>query len=165
MYMNRIASLFDIEYPVIQGGMVWCSGWRLAAAVSNAGGLGLLGAGSMHPETLREHIRKCRAATDRPFGVNALRLLQFAVLYHRPHHAGGRFGAQGDAFVVAVIEGVHFFADDVGFFADSAFEQAGLFEQRQLQRAVAVAGKDGVDEVVQLLQVAGFGRENVVHPA
>ena len=70
MYMNRIASLFDIEYPVIQGGMVWCSGWRLAAAVSNAGGLGLLGAGSMHPETLREHIRKCRAATDRPFGVN-----------------------------------------------------------------------------------------------
>ena len=57
MYMNRIASLFDIEYPIIQGGMVWCSGWRLAAAVSNAGGLGLLGAGSMHPETLRELIR------------------------------------------------------------------------------------------------------------
>ena len=70
MYMNRIASLFDIEYPIIQGGMVWCSGWRLAAAVSNAGGLGLLGAGSMHPETLREHISKCHAATDRPFGAN-----------------------------------------------------------------------------------------------
>lgn len=68
--MNRITSLFGIKYPIIQGGMVWCSGWRLAAAVSNAGGLGLLGAGSMHPETLREHIRKCLAATDLPFGVN-----------------------------------------------------------------------------------------------
>lgn len=62
--------MFGIKYPVIQGGMVWCSGWRLASAVSNAGGLGLLGAGSMHPETLREHIRKCRAATHHSFGVN-----------------------------------------------------------------------------------------------
>lgn len=68
--MNRICKLFGIKYPIIQGGMVWCSGWRLASAVSNAGGLGLLGAGSMHPEILREHIRKCRAATDKPFGVN-----------------------------------------------------------------------------------------------
>lgn len=68
--MNRICSLFGIQYPIIQGGMVWCSGWRLAAAVSNAGGLGLLGAGSMHPETLKEHIRKCKTATDKPFGVN-----------------------------------------------------------------------------------------------
>ncbi|MCI1648260.1 MAG: nitronate monooxygenase [Bacteroides sp.] len=68
--MNRICSLFGIQYPIIQGGMVWCSGWRLASAVSNAGGLGLLGAGSMHPEILREHIRKCKAATDHPFGVN-----------------------------------------------------------------------------------------------
>lgn len=68
--MNRITSLFGIEYPIIQGGMVWCSGWRLASAVSNAGGLGLLGAGSMHPETLREHIRKCKDATKKPFGVN-----------------------------------------------------------------------------------------------
>ncbi|WP_294619147.1 nitronate monooxygenase family protein [uncultured Bacteroides sp.] len=68
--MDRITSLFGIKYPIIQGGMVWCSGWRLASAVSNAGGLGLLGAGSMHPETLREHIRKCRAATHHPFGVN-----------------------------------------------------------------------------------------------
>lgn len=68
--MNRICDLLGIRYPVIQGGMVWCSGWRLASAVSNAGGLGLLGAGSMHPEVLREHIRKCRAATDKPFGVN-----------------------------------------------------------------------------------------------
>ena len=67
---NRITSLFGIERPIIQGGMVWCSGWRLASAVSNAGGLGLLGAGSMHPETLREHIRKCREATQMPFGVN-----------------------------------------------------------------------------------------------
>ena len=68
--MNRICRLFQIKYPIIQGGMVWCSGWRLAAAVSNAGGLGLIGAGSMHPETLREHIRKCKAATSFPFGVN-----------------------------------------------------------------------------------------------
>lgn len=68
--MNRITSLFGIEYPVVQGGMIWCSGWRLASAVSNAGGLGLLGAGSMHPDTMREHIRKCKAATGRPFGVN-----------------------------------------------------------------------------------------------
>ena len=68
--MNRITSLFGIQYPIIQGGMVWCSGWRLASAVSNAGGLGLLGAGSMHPEMLREHISKCHAATHNPFGVN-----------------------------------------------------------------------------------------------
>ena len=68
--MNRVCELFNIQYPIIQGGMVWCSGWRLAAAVSNAGGLGLLGAGSMHPEVLREHIRKCQAATTKPFGVN-----------------------------------------------------------------------------------------------
>lgn len=67
---NRICELFGIEYPIVQGGMVWCSGWRLASAVSNAGGLGLIGAGSMHPEVLHEHIRKCRAATDKPFGVN-----------------------------------------------------------------------------------------------
>jgi enoyl-[acyl-carrier protein] reductase II len=67
---NRICELFNIKYPVIQGGMVWCSGWRLASAVSNAGGLGLLGAGSMHPEMLLEHIQKCRQATDKPFGVN-----------------------------------------------------------------------------------------------
>lgn len=68
--MNRICQLFGIQYPVIQGGMVWCSGWRLASAVSNAGGLGLIGAGSMHPEILREHIRKCQSTTDKPFGVN-----------------------------------------------------------------------------------------------
>ena len=70
MKKNRITELFGIEYPIIQGGMVWISGWRLAAAVSNAGGLGLLGAGSMHPETLQEHIRKMREATDKPWGVN-----------------------------------------------------------------------------------------------
>lgn len=67
---NRITDLFGIRYPVISGGMVWCSGWRLASAVCNAGGLGLIGAGSMHPDTLREHIVKCKAATDKPFGVN-----------------------------------------------------------------------------------------------
>lgn len=68
--MNRVTYLFGIKYPVISGGMVWCSGWRLASAVSNAGGLGLIGAGSMHPETLREHIQKCKVATGNPFGVN-----------------------------------------------------------------------------------------------
>ncbi|MFA6833426.1 MAG: nitronate monooxygenase [Bacteroidaceae bacterium] len=67
---NRICSLFNIQYPIIQGGMVWCSGWRLASAVSNAGGLGLIGAGSMYPEVLKEHIQKCKAATNKPFGVN-----------------------------------------------------------------------------------------------
>jgi enoyl-[acyl-carrier protein] reductase II len=67
---NKITSLFHIKYPIIQAGMIWCSGWELAAAVSNAGGLGLIGSGSMYPEILREHIQKCKAATDKPFGVN-----------------------------------------------------------------------------------------------
>lgn len=70
MSENRIVDLFGIRYPIIQAGMVWCSGWRLASAVSNAGGLGLLGAGSMTPQLLEEHIRKTQAATDKPFGVN-----------------------------------------------------------------------------------------------
>ena len=68
--MNRITSLFNIKYPIIQGGMIWNSGYKLASAVSNAGGLGLIGAGSMYPEVLREHIRKCQKATSKPFGVN-----------------------------------------------------------------------------------------------
>ena len=68
--MNRICQLFGIQYPVIQGGMVWCSGWRLASAVSNAGGLCPKRAGALHPEDLREHIRKCQSTTDKPFGVN-----------------------------------------------------------------------------------------------
>lgn len=67
---NRLTTLLGIEYPIIQGGMIWCSGWRLASAVSNAGGLGLIGAGSMYPEVLREHIQKCKTATSKPFGVN-----------------------------------------------------------------------------------------------
>jgi len=67
---NRITELFKIEYPIIQGGMVWASGWRLASAVSNAGGLGIIGAGSMYPNVLREHIQKCKAATNKPFAVN-----------------------------------------------------------------------------------------------
>ena len=67
---NKICELFGIQYPVIQAGMIWASGWRLAAAASNAGCLGLIGAGSMHPDTLREHIRKCKNATAKPFGVN-----------------------------------------------------------------------------------------------
>ncbi len=67
---NRILELFEIQYPIIQGGMIWCSGWELASAVSEAGGLGLIGSGSMYPEVLREQIQKCKAATDKPFGVN-----------------------------------------------------------------------------------------------
>src|SRR3954468_18830662 len=67
---NRITKLFNIQYPIVQAGMIWCSGWELASAVSNAGGLGLIGAGSMYPEVLREHIKKCKAATSKPFGVN-----------------------------------------------------------------------------------------------
>lgn len=68
--MNRITQLFNIQYPIVQAGMIWCSGWELASAVSNAGGLGLIGSGSMYPDILREHIIKCRKATDKPFGVN-----------------------------------------------------------------------------------------------
>lgn len=67
---NRITELFGIQYPIIQAGMIWCSGWELASAVSNAGGLGLIGSGSMYPDILRDQIRKCKAATDKPFGVN-----------------------------------------------------------------------------------------------
>jgi enoyl-[acyl-carrier protein] reductase II len=67
---NRITELFGIKYPIIQAGMIWCSGWRLAAAVSNAGGLGIIGSGSMYPEVLKEHIQKCKAATQKPFAVN-----------------------------------------------------------------------------------------------
>jgi enoyl-[acyl-carrier protein] reductase II len=69
-FENDITRLFNIKYPIIQAGMIWTSGWRLASAVSNAGGLGLIGSGSMYPEVLREHIQKCRAATSNPFGVN-----------------------------------------------------------------------------------------------
>ncbi len=76
MSENRICKLFGIKYPIIQAGMVWCSGWRLASAVSNCGGLGLIGAGSMHPAVLEEHIRKAKLATNKPFGVN------LPLLYH-----------------------------------------------------------------------------------
>ncbi|HPG12164.1 MAG TPA: nitronate monooxygenase, partial [Chitinophagaceae bacterium] len=69
-FKNRITDLFAINYPIIQAGMIWASGWRLAAAVSNAGGLGIIGSGSMYPDVLQEHIRKCKSATDRPFAVN-----------------------------------------------------------------------------------------------
>jgi enoyl-[acyl-carrier protein] reductase II len=67
---NRVTQLFGIDYPIIQAGMIWCSGWRLASAVSNAGGLGIIGAGSMYPDVLREHIQKCKSATNMPFAVN-----------------------------------------------------------------------------------------------
>lgn len=67
---NRVTDLFNIKYPIIQAGMIWCSGWRLASAVSNAGGLGIIGSGSMYPDVLREHVQKCKAATDKPFAVN-----------------------------------------------------------------------------------------------
>ncbi len=67
---NRITQLFNIQYPIIQAGMIWCAGWELAAAVSNAGGLGIIGSASMYPDVLRLHIQKCKAATNKPFGVN-----------------------------------------------------------------------------------------------
>ncbi len=70
VFSNEITRLFHIEKPIIQAGMIWASGWRLASAVSNAGGLGIIGSGSMYPEVLKEHIMKCRAATDKPFAVN-----------------------------------------------------------------------------------------------
>ncbi len=76
MFSNRISDLFKIAYPIVQAGMVWTSGWRLASAVSNAGGLGIIGAGSMHPALLKEHIQKCKVATQKPFGVN------IPLLYH-----------------------------------------------------------------------------------
>ena len=75
---NRITTLFGIRHPIVAGGMIWCSGWRLAAAVSEAGGLGLIGSGSMTPDLLREHIRRCRAATTRPFGVNVPLMYRYA---------------------------------------------------------------------------------------
>lgn len=67
---NKVVELFNIKYPIIQGGMIWCSGWELASAVSNAGGLGLIGSGSMYPEVFQEHVRKCKKACNKPFGVN-----------------------------------------------------------------------------------------------
>lgn len=76
--MNRITQLFNIKYPIIQAGMMWCSGWELASAVSNAGGLGLIGSGSMTPEILKDHIRKCKKTTDKPFGVNIPLFFQYA---------------------------------------------------------------------------------------
>lgn len=68
--MNRICTLFDVQYPIVQGGMIWCAGWKLASAVSNGGGLGLIGSGSMYPDILQEHILRCKEATNKPFGVN-----------------------------------------------------------------------------------------------
>lgn len=83
-FENRITRLFDIQYPIIQAGMIWASGWRLAAAVSKAGGLGIIGAGSMYPEVLLQHIQKCKAATDKPFAVN-LPLLYPDIAQHIDH--------------------------------------------------------------------------------
>ena len=70
MFSNRVTQLFNINYPIVQAGMIWTSGWELASAVSNAGGLGIIGSGSMYPHILQEEIRKCKAATSKPFGVN-----------------------------------------------------------------------------------------------
>ena len=83
-FENRVTSLFDIQYPIIQAGMIWASGWKLASAVSNAGGLGLIGAGSMYPEVLEQHIKQCKQATDKPFGVN-LPLLYPDIQQHIDH--------------------------------------------------------------------------------
>src|SRR5690554_4692712 len=83
-FNNRITQLFQIQYPIIQGGMIWASGWKLAAAVSNAGGLGIIGAASMYPDVLLTHIQKCKSATDRPFAVN-LPLLYPNIQEHIQH--------------------------------------------------------------------------------
>ena len=83
-FENRVTSLFDIQYPIIQAGMIWASGWKLASAVSNAGGLGLIGAGSMYPDVLEQHIKQCKQATDKPFGVN-LPLLYPDIQQHIDH--------------------------------------------------------------------------------
>ena len=83
-FENRVTSLFNIQYPIIQAGMIWASGWKLASAVSNAGGLGLIGAGSMYPEVLEQHIKQCKQATDKPFGVN-LPLLYPNIQQHIDH--------------------------------------------------------------------------------
>jgi enoyl-[acyl-carrier protein] reductase II len=81
VFKNTVTSLFNIKYPVVQAGMIWASGWRLASAVSNAGGLGLIGSGSMNPDVLREHIRKCKAATSNPFGVNVPLIYPYANMH------------------------------------------------------------------------------------
>src|SRR3954471_13864308 len=77
-FSNSITKLFNIQYPIVQAGMVWVSGWRLASAVSNAGGLGLIGSGSMYPDVLKEHIRKCKMATNKPFGINVPLFYKYA---------------------------------------------------------------------------------------
>ena len=90
---NRVTRLFGIQYPIVQAGMIWASGWRLAAAVSNAGGLGIIGAGSMYPDVLLEHIQKCKAATAKPFAVN-LPLLYPDIELHVAHIINEKYGRQ-----------------------------------------------------------------------
>src|SRR5678816_3479310 len=87
-FSNRITQLFSIDYPIVQAGMVWASGWRLASAVSNAGGLGLIGSGSMYPEVLLEHIVKCKLATDKPFGVNVVHVISSSKFALKAQEAG-----------------------------------------------------------------------------
>ena len=79
--MNRVTSLFGIKYPLIQAGMIWCSGWKLASAVSNAGGLGIIGSGSMYPEVLDHHVMKCKAETNKPFAVNLPMLYPLSLIH------------------------------------------------------------------------------------
>lgn len=148
---NSICSLFGIEYPLIQAGMVWCSGWELAAAVSNAGGLGLIGSGSMDAETLRIHIRKCKAATDRPFGVNV------PLLYRHV----------GDNLQVIVEEGVPIVFSSAGsprkftsLLQDKGIKVAHVVSNVRFAEKVAAAGCDAV--VAEGFEAGGHnGREEI----
>lgn len=148
---NRICDLFGIQYPLIQAGMVWCSGWELAAAVSNAGGLGLIGSGSMDAETLRIHIRKCKAATDKPFGVNT------PLLYSRI----------ADNMQVIVEEGVPIVFTSAGnpktwtkHLQDAGLKVAHVVSNVRFAQKVAAAGCDAV--VAEGFEAGGHnGREEI----
>ncbi len=136
MENGRVCQLLGIRYPIIQAGMIWCSGWELASAVSEAGGLGILGAGSMYPEILREQIRKCKAATDKPFGIN------IPLLYP----------AIGEHLQIALEEGVRIFFTSAGNPAlhTSRLKEAGAIVVHVVSSAkfAQKAAKCGVDAVV-----------------
>lgn len=148
---NRICKLFGIRYPLVQAGMVWCSGWELAAAVSNAGGLGLIGSGSMDAETLRLHIRKCKAATDKPFGVNT------PLLYSRI----------ADNMQVIIEEGVPIVFTSAGNpktwtrpLQDAGIKVAHVVSNVRFAEKVAAAGCDAV--VAEGFEAGGHnGREEI----
>ena len=138
--MNPVCKLFNISYPVIQAGMIWCSGWRLAAAVSNSGGLGLIGSGSMDPDILRHHIRKCKSATQMPFGVNIPLIFNYA----------------GDFINIVVEEKVPVVFTSAG----SPSKYTGLLKENGIKVAHVVAGTrfalKSVEAGVDALVAEGF---------